>query len=291
LNNEERKMLAIQPPPPSFKDSEIIDEKSVAAKLTTFGLTLNQARVYLFLLRAKNSNVRTISKELGLHRVEVYRKLKELEELGVIDVVISSPKSYVPLEPKIALRNLVSKEEERVIHLKQALPSLESELVAYQSLKGRQILILPEKQYRMAHGVNRYYSMVTKLIRSATREVLTVVSANGVKEIFRRGLTRDYQAAQKRGVNVHIISQVNNDNKNFVERLLKFSQFKALPAIHVRFVVADRHSALLRWRIDEGYSRSSDDFLIFEDAEFCESLAMFFEDLWQIGSKRNYAKD
>ena len=272
------------------------DQNSLAAKLTLFRLTISQARVYLFLLRAGPANVRTISKQLGLHRVEVYRKLKELEELGIIDVVISSPKSYVSLEPKIALRNLLIRVEQESVRLKKTLPTLKRQLTAYQSLeKNQRSAPAPtERYYRMAHGMDRYYDMVARLVRNASNEVLTVVSPKGVKEIFQRGLNKHYHAAEKRGVNLRIISEVNEDNTNYVKRLQKFARFKKLPAIHLRFVVSDRSVALLRWRLDRKYAQTdhvtNDDFLVFEDTKFCESLSMFFEDLWQTASEHRYSR-
>ncbi len=280
---------------PYFGTSEV-DQNSLAAKLTLFRLTINEARVYLFLLRAGPANVRTISKQLGLHRVEVYRKLKELEEAGIIDVVISSPKSYVSLEPKIALTNLFSRVEQESVRLKKTLPTLERQLTTYQSFEKNQrsTSAQTERYYRMAHGMDRYYGMVASLVRNASSEVLTVVSPRGVKEIFQRGLNKNYQAAEKRGVSLRIISEVNDDNIDYVKRLQKFAKFRKMSAIHLRFVVSDRSVALLRWRLDRKYAQTdhvtNDDFLIFEDTKFCESLSMFFEDLWQTASEHLYSR-
>ena len=72
-------------------------------ELSAYGLSLNQAKVYLFLLTNGITSARPIATSLGLHRVEVYRKLRELEELGLVEIYLSSPKRYSATEPKEAL--------------------------------------------------------------------------------------------------------------------------------------------------------------------------------------------
>jgi sugar-specific transcriptional regulator TrmB len=62
--------------------------------LTRLGLTSNQAKVYLALFRAGLSTAKTISKNSGIARPDVYRVMATLEKLGLVEKVISAPYKF-----------------------------------------------------------------------------------------------------------------------------------------------------------------------------------------------------
>ncbi|MDG6957913.1 MAG: hypothetical protein JRN55_04020, partial [Nitrososphaerota archaeon] len=86
----------------------------LAAGLLSCGLTLNQARVYVYLVLKGASPVIAISRDLGLHRVEVYRKLKDLDGAGLLETYLDDPKRYAAVEPSVASTLLLRRQEERL---------------------------------------------------------------------------------------------------------------------------------------------------------------------------------
>jgi len=73
---------------------EIID------KLVSFGLTVNQAKVYLSIVQSGTTSVNRISKDTKLHRQDIYKMLPKLEKLGLITKTIDMPfmVNAVPIE-------------------------------------------------------------------------------------------------------------------------------------------------------------------------------------------------
>ncbi|MDG6998357.1 MAG: hypothetical protein JRN15_04495 [Nitrososphaerota archaeon] len=69
-----------------------------------------------------------------------------------------------------------------------------------------------ESNYRVGFGTERYYTEITQMIRNAKNEVLTVVSARGVKQIFTTNLHREYSRASKRGVILKFITEIGANN-------------------------------------------------------------------------------
>ncbi|MCL5067689.1 MAG: hypothetical protein M1368_04970, partial [Thaumarchaeota archaeon] len=139
--------------------------------------------------------------------------------------------------------------------------------------------------YRVGHGTERYYGEVQRMIRKAKSEVLTVVSAQGVKQIFRTNLLNQYKDASNRGVTLKFITEIGAKNASYVKRLTKLWQTRVLEAVHLRFVVADRSVAVLRWQIEPltKLTNQDDNFFIINDSKFALSIYLFFEDLWQYG--------
>jgi hypothetical protein len=79
-------------------------------RLQTLGLTLNQARVYLALLKAeKQATAKALSVASGLAACDVYRVVPELAKLGLLEVLVTSPKEFRAIPPVDATEILVKK--------------------------------------------------------------------------------------------------------------------------------------------------------------------------------------
>ncbi|MDG6900328.1 MAG: hypothetical protein JRM88_07205, partial [Nitrososphaerota archaeon] len=132
---------------------------ALAAGLVTCGLTLNQAKVYVYLLLRGPSTVHAISRDLGVHRVEVYRKVRDLDGLGLLETYLEDPKRYAAVEPSVASSLLLRRQEERLsafeVDLKGAFAKLESARRALGPLLERQ-RGPGEGSYRFVRGRRRY---------------------------------------------------------------------------------------------------------------------------------------
>ena len=82
-------------------------------KLTSFGFTVNQAKVYLSIVQSSGTHVGKISKDTQLHRQDIYKLLPKLEEMGLITKTIDKPFTIEALPVQKALENLISKEKQQ----------------------------------------------------------------------------------------------------------------------------------------------------------------------------------
>jgi len=93
-----------------------------AKVLIGFGLTGNQARVYLALARLKLATVGQISKVSKVRREDVYRILPKLEKMGLVEKLLGKPCKIRATPVEEALSVLIKHEEdsarERVSRLK-----------------------------------------------------------------------------------------------------------------------------------------------------------------------------
>jgi hypothetical protein len=84
-------------------------------RLQALGLTLNQARVYLALLRAeKQATAKAISVASGLAACDVYRVVPELAKLGLLEVLVASPKEFRAIPPADATEILIKQRKKEV---------------------------------------------------------------------------------------------------------------------------------------------------------------------------------
>lgn len=89
--------------------------------LEHIGLTRNEARVYVELLRIGSSLAKDISKVTNMHRTSVYSCLQRLHKKGLVSIANQDGKTYFEAVDPDKLLSLLKEREER---LKHALPEL-----------------------------------------------------------------------------------------------------------------------------------------------------------------------
>jgi CheY-like chemotaxis protein/predicted transcriptional regulator len=106
-------------------------------ELQSFGLTPIQAKVYYHLLMFGRASSIRIAKEVGVHRSEVYRVLRELAEKGVAtERDEGRPIQYEAKPPKEVLQILLQEHEKKLEHLRKTLPEAVAWLDSKANIKG-----------------------------------------------------------------------------------------------------------------------------------------------------------
>jgi sugar-specific transcriptional regulator TrmB len=260
-----------------------------ANRLTSYGLTINQARVYLFLLAKGPSAARLVSEALNLHRVDVYRKLRELENLGMLEQHLNSPRRFSAIDPKIAMAILLAKQEEKLTKSRQLsgelLPKLLGLKNSFDSSEwGRGDA---NGTYRLGSGRTRYHNEMRDLMRNARKEVLRVVSADGIVRNFQSGFYNEYFDAKARGVSIRMISEIDNRNRILARRLSKVVTIRHLDGIKLRFMVVDGSAAVFGTSYQSRLEDSTENcYMVFNDSKFAGAFSFFFEHLWSVASAR-----
>jgi len=92
---------------------EVTFQKEEVETLKTMGLTSAQAKVYMALAGLGKANARTIWKNAGVARQDIYRILAELQAKGIVEKMITAPAEYktLPIEDTFAVL-LKSKSDE-----------------------------------------------------------------------------------------------------------------------------------------------------------------------------------
>ncbi len=116
--------------------------------LRKIGLTENEIKVYLDLLRSGSSSAYEISKRIDVYRVHVYDKLEQLMEKGLVTYVLKGAKKYFNaahpskinqyLEDKKKILEQQEHEVERLMPELEALTTLPREDTFVEVFKGKE---------------------------------------------------------------------------------------------------------------------------------------------------------
>jgi predicted transcriptional regulator len=116
--------------------------------LLELGLTENEAKVYLTMLRIGASPVSTIAEHSGLYRPYVYDTLKRLLEKGLASYVKKEGMRYYSAAKPAELKNMLGRKQEI---LEQVLPSLQTIAESFKQeaevnvFQGRRIVRIIQK--------------------------------------------------------------------------------------------------------------------------------------------------
>jgi sugar-specific transcriptional regulator TrmB len=110
----------------TFTSSKIEDGKFLqylsvmAEELVSFGITANQAKIYIALVTVEFSSASQIATACGIRREEVYRILPDLVNMGIVSKRIGTPVTYSADTPESAIQLLMT------LKLKKASEELNS---------------------------------------------------------------------------------------------------------------------------------------------------------------------
>jgi sugar-specific transcriptional regulator TrmB len=92
-----------------------LTQEDLVNKLAVFGFTLNQAKIYLAIVRAGSTSVGKIAESTKLYRQDIYKILPKLEEKGIITKTLGTPIVIMAIPVKKALKSMVSMEKKRAL--------------------------------------------------------------------------------------------------------------------------------------------------------------------------------
>ncbi len=156
-------------------DSQLIE------KLHHFGLTKNESKTYIALLKQYPATGYEISQRSGVPRSAIYDVLKKLELQGVISSNGSKPVTYRPIQPQQFTARLTSKFEHNIHDLKKMLSDLKKEketentwnLKGYKALvdQARSMVDAAKESIYCSVWDREYSAMREQLARAAERQV------------------------------------------------------------------------------------------------------------------------
>lgn len=189
----------------------VLQDEDVEA-LTSLGLTVLQAKVYLTLVKLGIATIKEISKTSGVARQDLYRITSELQEVGLVEKVIAAPTKFKAIELTEGVAILLQRVHKKELESRKKILKL-IQRYKYQSAtvqtqkKGAHFILVPEKEVLLR---------VRKLIENTQTSVDVVTTLNR----FQSGLidfNEAHKKASKRGVKFRIITNKPEDENSLTE--------------------------------------------------------------------------
>ncbi len=251
-------------------------------KLSMFGFTPYEAKVYLACVKLGLTTPASIAKLTGIRREEVYRTLPRLEKAGFAERVLGRPVRIKAIPPKEALSLFVRRREEETRRELSDLNRRMEEFLA--SFK-------PEEHGTTNDNSQSHFVLVSEKETVATRiallipKVTTAIDiADSSPNILRFVLDHGdiLREAAKRGVKIRILTDCPNDDELIPRALQKQIPSKSvslryLDDVPSRYLLLDQKQVLMATSIDGSLSDNKS--LWSDDRNLVDLIRSNFEDL------------
>lgn len=234
-------------------------------QLEKIGLSPNETKCYLTLLRIGSASANEISRKSGIHRVSVYDALRGLHEKGLISQITKSNKLLFEAANPEKLIDIIKEKEEVLQEVKNVIPKL---LQEFKMIKEKQ-------EIHSFKGIAGVKTVLQEMLNSKT-EILDFGAEYKIKEF----LPYDYQKWDKervkRKIKMRIVANIKIKHTKLLLTKMKYvpSEFHS----SVSTYIFNDKVALIMW-VENPLA------IIIEHKAVYESYKNYFEYLWKIAIK------
>jgi sugar-specific transcriptional regulator TrmB len=260
--------------------------ENLVKKLMLFGLTGNEAKAYLALLQLKQANARAIAKLSNIPRQEIYRVLPQLEELGLVEVVIGKPTKFLAINPEEALSELIEHQQEilskQISQLHKEKSVLENEL---KKMEGKSAgLIRPEPvHFVLISGQRLVNEKIQEMLSGAKEEVLWMSPKVEIMRAFIYNRDKLLRQCAQRNVKVRVIAEIDKKNIKEIIKLSKFCEVRHAPNVISLITIVDNNELIIGSAVHVSDSLNGGELrnkLWTNDSSHISVMKDFFEKVW-----------
>lgn len=178
-----------------------VSTDKVIEQLSSFGLTDNESKVYVFLGKYGSHRALDIGKSLRLPRSEVYHILSNLQNKGIVSASFQHPIKFSAVQLDKAVLILLNAERERVKHLESKEKQM---LELWNNIPD--LKLDPEStkddKLQMLQSLNQIHSKIKEMISSAKNEFLIL----GSEKDFLKFYHADILESLESGISYKLLS-------------------------------------------------------------------------------------
>jgi len=256
--------------------------------LISFGLTRNEAKVYLALLQLKKASARAAAKLSNVPRQEVYRVLPKLEKLGMIEVIIDKPNKFLAIDPGEVLSELVEHQQEtlsrQLSKLREKKATIEDEL---KKVEGKSAgLTSPEPtRFALISGQRLINEKIQEMLQNAESEVLWMAPSVEVLRAVIYDRDRMLRKCAQRKVKVRTVTEIDKKNMKEIEKLSKFCEIRHSTGVTSLATIVDDKEIIIGSAVYPNRDLTRGELmheLWTNDSGQVDVMKDFFEKVWNI---------
>ncbi len=225
--------------------------------LLGLGLSLNQARVYLAILKLERTAVGQIAKFSKVRREDVYRILPTLEKMGLIERLMGKPAEIRATPISDALTFLVAEEKTKS---DDRLTGMRSKVRSLSSKDWKQPLPGEESIYILIAEKKAILAKTSELIKNSRKEVALIADKGRIIPVLSQ-FSVECKQAIKKGAQIRLLFEGDSSDgllKEKVRRLVDgvsvHVKFYREPLNH--FIMSDDREGLITTSKESGLGES-----------------------------------
>jgi len=251
--------------------------EKIQLKLSSFGLTSNQCKVYIYLGKYGSRTAPDISKVLKLPRTETYKLLASLQNKGVVSASFQHPIQFSAMPLTDAVHSLINTEKERI----KKLESLKSELnKLWDNIPQfhNEMQKTDDNKFQILQGENQIHNKINDMIVNSKKEFLII---GNEKDFVKFDQTNILEPVDKSPVELKVLTN-SSDRTLYIFDEIDRNNVKRLPTSingALCFVVKDDDEVLFYMK-NSGAGKEKVTALWTNSTTMIYSKKLLFNTLW-----------
>lgn len=259
------------------------EEEIVMPLLEDYGITTEEARFYVGLLRIGTGKVSEISHYTNTDRVKGYKILENLRNQGFVSSTLSSPILFSANDPKTVFDELLKKKKSGIQRLERNQARLIENL---EKLKGHTVETnLPKLS--VISGRDNIYNEIIKIIEDTKDELYLVTSTSDLIRMYYTDIPEAIKKALKRKVEIKLMTEFEVSEKTDCVKNLGLDHFKVAKLPSQGRIVCNSSQIIM-----SGYTSktsrihaSDDSALITNSDEITGNMQSLCRFMWKMGAE------
>ncbi|MBR9707420.1 MAG: TrmB family transcriptional regulator [Candidatus Diapherotrites archaeon] len=241
------------------------------------GLTESEEKAYTALLQFKILTGKEIAKQAKIPPTAVYRVLNGLLDKKLVTLIQKEPKTYQPIDPKIAITALVLEKKETLENAeKTALKQLKE-------IKSRKAKTEISDQVQIITDRRQKYAVIDELITTAKKQVLIL----SIGEEVPISTLRTAKKITKQGIDYRLIVWKREGNEKALKQFLDAGiQLKYYPMKNMSMAAIDKKVAMTEIKDPQDPSKVFVMFVYSED--LANAYSEYLELVWKKATPITY---
>jgi len=261
----------------------IVKEEFLKNIRSLFNLNIYEAKIWVSLLSRGVASAGELSEISNVPRSRSYDVLESLEKRGFIIVKIGKPIKYIAVKPEEVVKRIRDKVKQDTNTQLNYLEKIkvkpvfkEMELLFKQGITN----VDPNSLSGAIKGRNNINSQIDSIISGAKKSVLIATTPEGFARKIKK-FNSTFKRLKQNNVNIKILTQITEKNKQFAEEAKKFSQIKNAKNINSRFIIVDGQEMLFMIEDDRKVHESYDSAIWVKTPFFAQTMETMFNNLWR----------
>ncbi|MEW6605411.1 MAG: helix-turn-helix domain-containing protein [Thermoproteota archaeon] len=220
-------------------------ENNLVAELQKLDLTLNEARILLFLMTHGHSTASDVSRHTGIQRTETYNYISTLLAKGVVFSTFDRPQKYYALPINEVIDCLVQTKQ-------NALQMIAEKKKDYQGMVEAILssTVVPDsdkkESYQIVMGENSINAKIKRMLVEAKEEVTVLVTDRNLVNLYHAEITDQLIQLTSKGIRVKLRTPCKNANDYIsTEDKSSISLKTTAKVVPVNFVLVDNKDIIL----------------------------------------------
>jgi len=262
----------------------------VQAELVKFGLTPNEAKVYIYLAKYGHRRAVEIAKSIHIPRTETYHLLSSLQNKGLVAATFQHPIKFSAVQFDKALKTLINMEKERLRTFERKEKDLLSMWDSIPDFKMDDDNVGQEK-FQILEGQVQVYSRAKDMRAKARQEVLVLGYEKDYLKLYHYDFMDGLNELMEVGITVKLLATCSSNSLDMFKEINP-NAIKCIPNnvdAPLCFVMVDRTELLFFIKNTGAASRGI--LAMWTDCKpFIEAMHILFSELWKNSTPFEEAK-